>query len=602
MKSAAVRFVSLNRTVTAECGEPFREVIIREKIPMAFPCGGAGICGKCRVRVLEGGSPPDRTEKETLGHELIEEGIRLACRLKVTERMAVELLEQVTGEKILEVGSERGVEFDPFIQTVIADVDEPVLAKPVSDTDRLCSSTGKKIRSLYVLKKLPSTLRSNGHRVEAVFKQDTIIDVRPPDGKGLYGVGVDIGTTTVAVTLVNMRTGHHIHSASAKNPQEAFGGDVVSRIQYCSNGAKHLDGMSALIRETIDSLIGDLCERAGISREEIFDIVVVGNTVMNHLFLGIDPTAIAVSPYVPVVTQGIVELAGRYQISINPNGDVFTCPNIAGFVGGDTVAGILDSGMLQSDIPVLLVDIGTNGEIALGSSDGVSVCSTAAGPAFEGVNLKYGMRAGEGAVERVFITEGTVDVQTIGDIPAKGICGSGIIDSISEMIKAGIIETTGRFAEPGSVDRKLRSRIITGDNGEPEFVIVRADEFGTETDITITQKDVRELQLAKSAIASGISILLDKAGIRARDIERLVLAGAFGNYIRKESALGINVFPGFRREQIRFIGNAAGYGAIMMLLSKNELQKSLETAKQCRYVEVGALPEFQSYFAEMMMF
>jgi len=599
---ASVKFRSLNREVQAEDGEPFRELIIREKIPMAFPCGGAGVCGKCRIRVIEGGSAPDFTERETLGEEQLKRGVRLACRLKVKGSMIVELIEHVTDEKILEVGSERGVEFDPFIKTETVSVDSPVLENPVSDAERLCNAAGKKIRNLNVLKKLPSVLRENDHSVEIVYKQNTILDVRPPEGRGIFAVGVDIGTTTVAATLVDMKTGRHIHAASVKNPQEPFGGDVVSRIQYCSTGARHLEGMSSLIRETIDSLMGDLSESAGIGREDIYDIAVVGNTVMNHLFLGLDPTYIALSPYVPVTVRETVCPAEQFGISINRNGDVFTCPNIAGFVGGDIVAGILDSGMLQSDAPVLLVDIGTNGEIALGSSEGVYVCSTAAGPAFEGVNLKNGMRAGKGAIERAVIQDGSVEIRTIGDIPAKGICGSGIIDIVSGMVKEGIIDRTGRFRAPDEVGTELKPRMKQGKNGEPEFVAVPAEDTGIGEDITITQKDIRELQLAKSAIASGIRILLDKAALQAGDVDRIMLAGAFGNYIRRESALGIGLFPGFEKEQIRFIGNAAGYGAVMMLLSKKELQKSIDIHDHCHYIEVGALPEFQSYFAEMMMF
>jgi len=589
-------------TVTAEEGEYFRDVLLRENIPFPFPCGGRGICGKCKVRLLAGGFPPDYTERESLEGEELQQGIRLACRLRVRGETVVELLEHVTEERILEVGSERGIVFDPLLQAEEVAVEEPVLEDPVPDAERLRKSASKVIRSVEVLRKLPSLLRENGHTVEVVSREDEIIDVRPPEGRGLYGVGVDIGTTTVALTLVDMKTGQHVYTASTKNPQEPFGSDVVSRIEYCGREEGNLAKLSTLIREAVDALVGELCGKAGVEREDIYEIVVVGNTVMNHLFLGIDPRYIAVSPYVPAMSQGVRVKARDLGIEVNPTGEVYACPNIAGFVGGDTVGGILDCGMLRSEEPLLLVDIGTNGEIALGDSRGVTVCSTAAGPAFEGVNISHGMRAGRGAIERVEITDGSVAVDTIGNEPPRGICGSGIVDAVYGMLRNGVIDRTGRFAAPGEVSSPLRDRVRTGKDGGPEFVLVSGEEAGTGRDITLTQKDVREFQLAKSAVACGVSILLEKAGLKAGDVKQLLLAGAFGNYIRRESAVGVGLFPGFAPEQIKFVGNAAAYGAVMMLLSKRELYRSGEMRDRCTYVEVGALPEFQQRFADMMFF
>ncbi len=591
-----------NREAAAEEGELLRDVLIREKIKMAFPCGGAGICGKCRVKITQGAGDPEPVETETLGNELIDQGIRLACKTHISEDLTVELIEHVTEEKILEVGSERGVVFDPIIKLETVTVDEPNLEDPVPDAQRLEKKLKKKIKSVAVLRKLPELLRKNNHTIEAVIKRSAVIDVRSPKGKGVYGVAVDVGTTTVALTLVDLLTGRHVHTGSTKNPQEAYGGDVVSRVQYCSDNDDHLNELSSLIREAINLQIGSLCAKAGIDRTEVYDITVVGNTVMNHLFLGVDPKYIALSPYVPAHKHEMTLLARDIGIRINPAGEVYTAPNIAGFVGGDTVACILDAGMLYAEKPILMVDIGTNGEVALGDINGVTACSTAAGPAFEGVNLKFGMRAGKGAVERFEIKGCGINVQTIGNVPPKGICGSGVIDIVSEMARSGIIDATGRFRDKEEIDGCLAERVREGKNGEPELVIVPAEESGVDEDITMTQKDIRELQLAKSAIASGIQILLDSAGLKAEDVDSLVLAGAFGNFIRKEAALGIGLFPGFTNEQVRFIGNAAGYGAIMMLLSANELKKCRDMDKHCGYIEIGSLPDFQIYFADNMMF
>jgi uncharacterized 2Fe-2S/4Fe-4S cluster protein (DUF4445 family) len=276
-------------TLSAEEGELLRDVLIRAKIRMAFPCGGAGICGKCRVKISEGAAAPEPVEIETLGRDLIEQGVRLACKTRVSRDITVELIEHVTEEKILEVGSERGVVFDPIIKLETVTVEEPKLEDPVPDAERLRKVLDKRIKSVSILRRLPELLRKNGNVIEAVIKRDKIIDIRAPQGRGVFGVAVDVGTTTVALTLVDMLTGRHVHSGSVKNPQEAYGGDVVSRVQYCSDNQDHLKELSAIIREAINLQIGSLCARAEIDRTDIYDITVVGNTVMNHLFLGVDP-------------------------------------------------------------------------------------------------------------------------------------------------------------------------------------------------------------------------------------------------------------------------------------------------------------------------
>jgi len=408
----------------------------------------------------------------------------------------------------------------------------------------------------------------------------------------IFGVAVDIGTTTVVAKLIDMTSGQPLATQAVLNPQTRFGDDVISRINYAQTDAKSA-GLHKAIIDCINELTAKLCSQASIDTKQIYEMCVVGNTTMNHIFLKLPVVQLGQAPYKAFSLDAEDLSPQKTALQMNSAGNIHTVENIAGFVGSDTVAVALAADINSAQDLTLVVDIGTNGEIALGTADKLYAASCAAGPAFEGARISCGSRAMDGAIQAVVVNEGDLDLDVIGNCPPYSICGSGLIDAVAVLLDLGVIDTTGRFANPGKLPPAIRSRIIQYDD-QPAFRL--ADK------VILTQKDIREVQLAKAAIRAGIKLLQKKIGIEDDDIKQVLLAGAFGNYIRRESALRIGLLPNLPLERIHFIGNAAASGAEMLLISRKCRTQAEKLARKIKYVEIAHEEDFESVFTDSILF
>jgi uncharacterized 2Fe-2S/4Fe-4S cluster protein (DUF4445 family) len=419
----------------------------------------------------------------------------------------------------------------------------------------------------------------------------------------IFGLAVDVGTTTVVARLVDMKTGQCLATEAALNPQTQYGDDVVSRIAYADTDAKLAELQSTIIR-CVNDLIIRLCKTASIKAERICEVCIVGNTTMNHIFLKLPVVQLGQAPYKAYSLDAHDTAAGKLRLQMNPAGNIHTVENIAGFVGADTTAVALAVDIDAADDMTLVADIGTNGEIVLGTKDRLLAASCAAGPAFEGARITCGSRAVAGAIEAIVCDEEDIVLDVIGGTRPRSICGSGLIDAVAVLLNLGIIDATGRFAKPDSLKDKVPEAIVSRVREEGGQVVFVLDERqGTSGEqLVLTQQDIRQVQLAKAAVRAGIRLLEQKLGIVDSDIERIFLAGAFGNYIRPDSAVRIGLLPDVPLEKIHFVGNAASAGAQMILLSQDCRQKAGELARKIEYIEIAHEPTFQEVFADSMCF
>ena len=416
-----------------------------------------------------------------------------------------------------------------------------------------------------------------------------------PGSKGCYGIAIDLGTTTIVAYLLELDSGVQMSQLASLNPQVVFGEDVISRIAHASREENGQVELSERVTTEIDSMVDSLIEGSGIERENLTRMAIVGNTAMHHLLLRADVASLGVTPYEPSIRDAVVTSGSELGLLSAPNIEIFLPPNIAGFVGGDTVGFILSQRLDLSDQIVVGIDVGTNGEIVLSNRGELSCCSAAAGPAFEGATIRYGMRGQEGAIEHVLIEdpEKPPEIAIIGNVAPQGICGSAIVDTVAEMRRTGIINDTGRM-------QSISPRIYHDDDFGLSYVL--AEEAAGSRRISFTQKDVRQVQLAKAAIHAGITILLEEAGITTDDIDSVMLAGAFGSYIRPESALQIGLLPSVERDQIIQVGNAAGEGAKALLLSSEARKVANDFVSKVKYIELASHNDFQSIFIESTNF
>lgn len=612
MKNCKIAFYPDNKEIEIPVGTSLKKAMDLAELDFDFPCGGRGRCGKCRVRIVEGVPSPSDADLDHLDEQEIKDGYRLACTLVVQEDLVVELPQEGTKEhKILVDAAERSMEIKPHLQKIHLEVKKPSIEDQKADWNRLQDSLtevkGEKgySISLPALQALPKVLREKKFSLTAVVANNEVVGLEAGDTTDrMLGIAFDIGTTTVVGYLWDLVTGKELGAASTMNPQTKYGADVISRITYAGQEADGLDKLHKAIIEAVNRLIGEAVEKAGYTKEDVYAVSFVGNSCMHHLLLGLDPRNIALAPYVPVTgsTQDIN--AQELGIKINPAGKVYVLPNIAGFVGADTIGVILATEIDQSSEIKLAIDIGTNGEMVLGNKDRLLACSTAAGPAFEGAQISCGMRGTVGAIDSVRLDDDII-YTTIGDEKPIGICGSGLIDVIAVMLDAGIIDCRGRIPTPeqltGISAEMFADRIVEHD-GMRAFLLAPAAETGHGKPLYITQQDVRELQLAKGAIAAGVQILLDKYSIEIDDISEVILAGAFGNYLDKHSACAIGLIPSSLEDRVRPVGNAAGTGAKVALLSTGEYRWSARIASFVEYEELAAYPKFTEIFATALSF
>lgn len=585
------------------------EIAHQAGLAFHLPCGGAGRCGKCRVSVLSGGlAEPTEREAEVLTPVELARGIRLACQATVTDDAIIELPPegQVIGTKSLDGDLLRDVPLAPSVRQLPLRLTPPTLEDQRSDFARLVGALPSELQGLYgcpaVLRHLPQALRANGSEVVATVVGDRLVEVQASSTVPVTcGVAVDIGTTTVVVYLMDLLTGNALATHAAYNEQGRHGADVISRIEYANTCEGGLTELRDLVLQTINGAISEACAQAGCSYHDIFEAVVVGNTAMTHIFMGLEPRYLAQTPYVPVVSAAQPLRPEEARIRMHPRGLVTCLPVVAGFVGADTVGVMLATDILERGHPVLAVDIGTNGEIALWSGKELLVASCAAGPAFEGAQIEHGMRAGPGAIEHVRVNGGDLVVKTIGGGIPLGICGSGLFDAMAVALEVGAVGASGRFVEASAAEGLAPAILarLAGEGNERRLLLSSPEEGNP---VYLSQKDVRQIQLAKGAVRAAVDVLLEQAGLKPEDLGEILLAGAFGNYISPWSAQRIGMLPPVPLERIKGVGNAAGAGAVLSLLSREELQRASTLAESSRHIELSMRPDFQSAFMETMMF
>jgi uncharacterized 2Fe-2S/4Fe-4S cluster protein (DUF4445 family) len=594
----------LNKTISASKSTTLLNILNTNKILIYAPCGGNGVCGKCKVLVHGDINELTNEEKKTLPENEIKTGIRLACKTYINTAAEVRLLdtalENHSKEKIKDILQYKT---NSRITKKIIIPHKPTLENGLSTLECIIEDQDISKFHIDILQKI-STIDISSP-VTITLYNNLLLDIDTEDTLSKkYGVAIDLGTTTVACYLIDLNTGHQLAVQSMQNPQAGYGADVISRINYSMESAVNLKNLQNCIVDGISSLIKKTADTAGIEAQYIYECVLVGNTAMNHLFLGFNPKSLSQIPFNPVIKKAVYSSIQNTGLnSINKNAVVSFLPNIGGFVGSDTVGCIIAAELaVQIEKCRVLVDLGTNGEIVLSSPKGKYTCSTAAGPAFEGANISCGMQAFEGAVNSIKIAD-DISYTTISDKPALGICGSGLIDLIAELIKSELISTTGKIADPENIKNEKINRRIVSKGRIKHIILAHPEETAHNEEIIITQKDIREIQLAKAAIMAGINILLKIAGYKSTDIDEILLAGAFGNFINKENALAISLFPDISLNKVKSLGNAAGEGAKLYLCDRTFTEETVKNhLSEIAHIEISTHPDFQDEFVDNMYF
>jgi uncharacterized 2Fe-2S/4Fe-4S cluster protein (DUF4445 family) len=600
-----VKFLPEGKRVSVPAGSTVMFAALKAGVDLANICGGKGFCGKCMVEVLGGKVPPPTDqERRRVGEERIKKGYRLACQLIVQDDIVVQVPDQsrVGRQRLVIMGKEPPVRLNPNVKKVYAEVLPPSLQDPEGDDLRIAKVLAGMgfdpvLIDYEVVKEMPKILREGGWKVTFTMLDDhEVVNVQPGDRtKELYGVAVDIGTTKLAVFIVDLLDGGIIFADGIMNPQIRYGEDVISRIGYASQSDENLKEVQKAIIDGINSLIERGLNETGVKEEDLYELVAVGNTAMHHLFLGLHIKSLGFSPYPPVVGRAYNVKARDLGVKINPAGNVHLLPNVAGFVGADAIADVLASRVHEKEKLTLLMDVGTNTEVILGCKDGLWSCSTASGPAFEGAHIKCGMRAATGAVEKVKIKEDfEVEYNTIDGERARGICGSGIIDAVAEMLRTGVVDMSGKIVLQG------HRRVRDGEDGREFVLVFKEDTASGKEDIVITQEDIREVQKAKAAMYAGYMTLMRKSGFRREELSEIIIAGAFGNYIDPENARTIGMIPELPISKVSFLGNTAGSGARMCLKSTEIRKEAEDIAKAIKYVELAAEPIFEEEYVNAM--
>jgi uncharacterized 2Fe-2S/4Fe-4S cluster protein (DUF4445 family) len=567
-------------------------------IGISSVCGGQGTCHACKVRVLSGAvSEPTPNEYEAFTLQELNEGWRLACQAYPTSngKLLVPAESMTTPQRLQVEGLEMRVPPEPAVRACRLELVAPSLSSPQADADRLLKVLNQRHKlhcqrvDIDVLRALSDHLRSWGWECQAIVRNDEVIAILHPQSRQL-GLAIDLGTTKVAGYLADLSDGRTLAAKGVMNPQISYGEDIISRINRVIKSPNEGVQLQKLAVEAINELCADLCAEVSASTEEVVEAVVVGNTAMHHLFLNLPVKQLALSPFVPAVSRAVEVKAHDLGLGIVPGAYVHLPPNIAGFVGADHVAMLLATEVGQAEGLIVALDIGTNTEISLVNNGEITTVSCASGPAFEGGHIKYGMRAATGAIERLRITNDVIQYQTIDEAPPIGICGSGILDALAQLYLAKVIDESGRIVNNHPRVRNYK--------GQREFVLVSKEERGGQPAITITGHDVRELQLAKAAIRSGIQALLEAGGCAERDIKQVIIAGAFGTYIDVASAVAIGMLPPLPLNRFHQVGNAAGMGAKLALISLAKRAEAQAIASKVKYIELASVPNFGQTFIQ----
>ena len=610
-----------NTHVDIQPGQTVLEGARQADVEIVATCGGKGLCRSCRIQVLEGElTPPTPEEQQRLGTQELRQHFRLACHARVVSDCIVKIAPPLSEQSLNILSQAEGVGYDLDPDITKHHIEVPQFGEEQQSSEleeiyrKFAESSSTELSDpqavsidLAALQQLPSFLQQHARNLTVVCWREHVLALESEDTTAeMYGAAFDIGTTTVVGYLLDLRDGRRLAVASELNGQAVYGGDLMSRITFAQNEKTGRQILHEKIIQNLNNIIDELCEQAGIDHDSIYELTVVGNSCMHHLCLNIDPLRLGIAPYMAAIRQRHVSTATELGLHIHPRARVVMLPLIAGFVGADTVGVILATDLHKSQNLALAVDIGTNGEIVLASPDRLLSCSTAAGTAFEGAQIRHGMRGANGAIERVVIDRDDVHCHIIGDGPALGICGSGLVDAIAQMLDAGVIQHSGRLLTTEEAERKglptfLQARLAPKGQ-EKQFTLLPGEQCESGEAIVITQQDIRELQLAKGAIAAGIAMLLYEMGVQAGNIHEILLAGAFGNYIDPQSAVRIGLIPALPPERIRSVGNAAGLGAQLALMSGRAKHEADRIAGNTEHVALTNNSEFHTIFAENMVF
>ena len=584
------------RNVSVPSGVSLFDAASWNGIAIDSTCGGHGTCKKCKVKISNPAIPTS-LDSRAFNAEELREGWRLACVQKAVVDTSVDVPPLTTRPKAATVGVGRQVILRPAVQKRYIELVEPTLHDQRTDIDRVKDAISdiEPRASLEILRLLPTVIRKSDFKVTAVLIDDEIIDIEPGDTSATrYAIAYDLGTTTVVATLLDLSTGTPVAVASMLNKQQPFGADVISRISATMMDPDALGRLRHLAQETLAELTREVCET--IDPLNVYEVALAGNATMTQLLLGIDPEPLGVAPFIMASAIFPEVAASELGIEIHPRAKAFLMPSLGAYVGGDIISGALASGMDRDKRLRLFIDVGTNCEIILGDGEKILATAAPAGPAFEAASIKCGVRAAPGAIETVKIVDGEVVVGTIDGQPAIGICGSGLVDACAVLVDAGLLDNSGRFVTnelAAKISPALATRLIERD-GERIFVL--------EGDIFLSQRDVRELQFAKAAIATGWAILLEEFNVQESDVQQVLLAGSFGSYLSPASAVRIGLVPKLPTLRIVSAGNVAGEGAKMALLSLQERKGALALLEEIHYVELSDRTDFNDKFVDRLAF
>ncbi|MCP5074837.1 MAG: DUF4445 domain-containing protein [Rhodobacteraceae bacterium] len=597
-----------------ERGESVLQTAQQNDIEINATCGGRGRCRSCRIKMVKGETPaPTIADRSQLSEEEMQEGFRLACQCFLKSDASISIAPPINETSFQILVDAGGTDQGEDHQNPASGISKVFLIPERAQTEAdksselealIAGSDSKAQLSLDLLRQVPKMLEGSKDGVTVTRFGDQVISIEAGDTSDqVFGLAFDIGTTTVVGYLVDLSTGETLATISGLNPQSVFGGDLISRIAFGAESSTNVRKLHSRIVTYLNDLSKAACAQAGVRPDHVYKVTIVGNTCMHHLFLGIDPTTVGHAPYAPIFRGAYSCSARDAGLRLNPEARIFMLPLVAGFVGADTVGVILSTKIDSVDEVSVIADIGTNAEVVLKCPKGLYACSSPAGPALEGGQIHDGMRAALGAIDQVTVSE-DIEVHTIGDVPALGICGSGLIDTVACLVEAGIIASSGRMKpDPTNLpDTPLKARLRVGESNQPEFVLVWAKDSANQTDIVLTQGDIRQFQLAKAAILGGVVALADRAGVAFEDISSFSLAGGFGNYLDIKNARRVGLIPDIATKQIRYISNAAGLGALKALSHENERKRAEQLANMVTHISLAGFAEFQKMYLNAMAF
>jgi uncharacterized 2Fe-2S/4Fe-4S cluster protein (DUF4445 family) len=551
-------------------------------------CGGHGTCKKCKVRVADGDVPISAVDPRAFSPDELRDGWRLACRAPARADLEIDVPPLQTRPKAALVGVGRHVILRPAVMKRHLVLDEPSMEDQRSDVARVLAGLDdlEPRIELPVVRTLGKVLREAQFDVTAVVVDDVLIAVEPGDTTARrFAIAFDLGTTTVVATLLDLETGTPAAVRSMLNRQQPYGADVISRVSATMLDENALGALEARAHETLSQLAGEVCEEGGVDPAEVYEIVLCGNVTMTQLALGIDPEPLSMAPFIVASHDLPPALAADFGVAVHPRAPAVVFPSLGAYVGGDIVAGMLASGLTRDKRVRLFIDVGTNSEIAIGSNERVLATAAPAGPAFEAAQIRCGMRAAEGAIEGVKIRDGELELQVIGDVEPVGICGSGLVDCVAEMVQAGLLDHSGRFTDDARMTKIGEERV-----------------FMLADNVYLSQRDVRELQFAKASIATGWNILLREMDLTPDDISQVLLAGSFGAYLSPASAVRIGLVPRLALPRIISAGNVASEGAKMAALSHRERAEARSIVHEVEYVELSGREDFNDLFVDQLAF